>query len=36
MVIHDAIAQGKLRRGDTFVLCASGGGMSMASMAMRY
>ncbi|MDD5630192.1 MAG: ketoacyl-ACP synthase III [Elusimicrobia bacterium] len=36
MVIHDAIGQGKLKRGDTFVLCASGGGMSMASLAMRY
>ncbi|MCX5796198.1 MAG: ketoacyl-ACP synthase III [Elusimicrobia bacterium] len=36
MVIHDAIAQNKLKRGDTFVLCASGGGMSMASLAMRY
>lgn len=36
MVIHDAVAQGKLKRGDTFLLCASGGGMSMASMAMRY
>lgn len=36
MVIHDAIEQGKLKRGDTFLLCASGGGMSMASLAMRY
>jgi 3-oxoacyl-[acyl-carrier-protein] synthase-3 len=36
MVIHDAIAQGKLKRGDKFLLCASGGGMSMASLAMTY
>jgi 3-oxoacyl-[acyl-carrier-protein] synthase-3 len=36
MVIHDAIAQGKLKRGDRFLLCASGGGMAMAGLAMKY
>ncbi len=36
MVLHDAIQAGKLKRGDTFVLCASGGGINMAAMVFRY
>ncbi|CAN5628916.1 ketoacyl-ACP synthase III [soil metagenome] len=36
MVFHDAIAAGKLKRGDTVVLCASGGGLNMACLAMKY
>ena len=36
MVLHDAIQAGKLQRGDTFVLCASGGGINMAAMVFRY
>ena len=36
MALHDSIAQGKLSRGDRFVLCASGGGYAMACLAMTY
>ena len=36
MVFHDALAEGKLKRGDTVVLCASGGGLNMACLAMKY
>jgi 3-oxoacyl-[acyl-carrier-protein] synthase-3 len=36
MVLHDALAEGKIKRGDTVVLCASGGGLNMACLAMRY
>lgn len=36
MVMHDALEAGKIKRGDTIVLCASGGGLNMASMAMKY
>lgn len=36
MVLHDAIEQGKLRRGDLIVFCASGGGINMAAMVLRY
>jgi 3-oxoacyl-[acyl-carrier-protein] synthase III len=36
MVLHDAIEAGKLKRGDTVVLCASGGGINMAAMVFRY
>jgi 3-oxoacyl-[acyl-carrier-protein] synthase-3 len=36
MVLHDAIEGGKLKRGDNFVLCASGGGVNMAAMVFRY
>jgi len=36
MVLHDAIEAGKVKRGDTIVLCASGGGLNMACLAMRY
>jgi 3-oxoacyl-[acyl-carrier-protein] synthase III len=36
MVLHDALAHGKLKRGDIVVLCASGGGINMAAMVFRY
>ncbi|MBX3299738.1 MAG: ketoacyl-ACP synthase III [Acidobacteria bacterium] len=36
MVFHDAIAAGKIRRGDRVVMCASGGGLNMACLAMKY
>ncbi|MBP6004732.1 MAG: ketoacyl-ACP synthase III [Pyrinomonadaceae bacterium] len=36
MVFHDALAHGKIKRGDTIVFCASGGGLNMASLAMKY
>ena len=36
MVFHDALANGKLKRGDNIVLCASGGGLNMACLAMKY
>jgi 3-oxoacyl-[acyl-carrier-protein] synthase-3 len=36
MVFHDAVESGKLKRGDTVVLCASGGGLNMACLAMKY
>ncbi len=36
MVLDDAIRAGKLKRGDNFVMCASGGGLNMAAMVFRY
>lgn len=36
MVFHDAIEAGKIKRGDTVVMCASGGGLNMACLAMKY
>lgn len=36
MVLHDALSNGKLKRGDVVVLCASGGGINMAAMIFRY
>lgn len=36
MVMHDALEAGKIKRGDTIVLCASGGGLNMACLAMKY
>jgi 3-oxoacyl-[acyl-carrier-protein] synthase-3 len=36
MVLHDAIENGKLKPGDTIVLCASGGGLNMACLALKY
>lgn len=36
MVLHDALEAGKIKRGDTIVLCASGGGLNMACMAIKY
>ncbi|MCD9188005.1 MAG: ketoacyl-ACP synthase III [Pyrinomonadaceae bacterium] len=36
MVLHDAITENKLKRGDNIVFCASGGGVNMAAMVLRY
>lgn len=36
MVLHDALEAGKIERGDTIVMCASGGGLNMACVAMKY
>lgn len=36
MVLDDAIREGKLKRGDKFVMCASGGGLNMAAMIFQY
>lgn len=36
MVFHDALETGKIKRGDIVVLCASGGGLNMAAMVIRY
>jgi 3-oxoacyl-[acyl-carrier-protein] synthase-3 len=36
MVLDDAIREGKLKRGDHLVMCASGGGLNMACVAFRY
>jgi 3-oxoacyl-[acyl-carrier-protein] synthase III len=36
MVLDDAIREGKLNRGDRFVMCASGGGLNMAAMVFQY
>lgn len=33
MVLHDAVAAGKIARGDNVVMCASGGGLNMACVA---
>lgn len=36
MVFHDAVAAGKIKRGDKIVMCASGGGLNMACVAFEY
>jgi 3-oxoacyl-[acyl-carrier-protein] synthase III len=36
MVFHDALEAGKIKRGDRIVMCASGGGLNMACLAMKY
>ena len=36
MVLDDAVRAGKLREGDAFVMCASGGGLNMACAAFRF
>lgn len=36
MALDDAVAQGRLSAGDLVVLCASGGGISMAAAAIRW
>lgn len=36
MVLDDAVREGKLKRGDNLVMCASGGGLNMACIAFRY
>jgi len=36
MVLDDAVREGKLKDGDVFVMCASGGGLNMACAAFRW
>lgn len=36
MVLHDALSQEKLKRGGIVVFCASGGGVNMAAMVLRF
>lgn len=36
MVLDDAVREGKLRRGEVVVMCASGGGLNMACAAFRW
>jgi 3-oxoacyl-[acyl-carrier-protein] synthase-3 len=36
MTLDDAVAAGKVRRGDLVALCASGGGLSMAASLYRW
>ncbi|HEX8475915.1 MAG TPA: ketoacyl-ACP synthase III [Pyrinomonadaceae bacterium] len=36
MVLDDAVHEGKLKPGDIFVMCASGGGLNMACTAFRF
>ena len=36
MVLDDAVREGKLKGGDIFVMCASGGGLNMACAAFRW
>ena len=36
MVLDDAVREGKLKRGETVVMCASGGGLNMACAAFRF
>ncbi len=36
MVLDDAVREGKLKPGDIFVMCASGGGLNMACAAFRF
>jgi 3-oxoacyl-[acyl-carrier-protein] synthase III len=36
MVLDDAVREGKLQRGDPFIMCASGGGLNMACAAFRW
>ena len=36
MVLDDAVRAGKLKRGETVVMCASGGGLNMACAAFRW
>jgi 3-oxoacyl-[acyl-carrier-protein] synthase-3 len=36
MVLDDAVREGKLERGQVFVMCASGGGLNMACTAFRF
>ena len=36
MALDDAVAQGRISAGDLVVLCASGGGISMAAAAIRW
>jgi 3-oxoacyl-[acyl-carrier-protein] synthase-3 len=35
MVLDDAVREGKVKRGDNLIMCASGGGLNMACVAFR-
>jgi 3-oxoacyl-[acyl-carrier-protein] synthase-3 len=36
MVLSDAVENGRVAAGDRVLLCASGGGLSMAALALRW
>jgi 3-oxoacyl-[acyl-carrier-protein] synthase-3 len=36
MVLDDAVCEGKVKRGDNVIMCASGGGLNMACVAFRW
>ena len=36
MVLDDAVRQGKVKRGDNIIMCASGGGLNRACVAFRW
>lgn len=36
MALDDAVGEGKLKRGDNLIMCASGGGLNMACVAFRW
>jgi 3-oxoacyl-[acyl-carrier-protein] synthase-3 len=36
MALDDAVREGKIRRGDRIMMCASGGGLNMACVAFRW
>ena len=36
MALDDAVREGKLKHGDNFIMCASGGGLNMACVAFRW
>jgi 3-oxoacyl-[acyl-carrier-protein] synthase-3 len=36
MALDDAVREGKLKRGDELIMCASGGGLNMACVAFRW
>ena len=36
MVLDDAVHEGKAKRGDNLIMCASGGGLNMACVAFRW
>ena len=36
MALDDAVREGKVKRGDNLIMCASGGGLNMACVAFRW
>jgi len=36
MALDDAVREGKVKRGDNVIMCASGGGLNMACVALRW
>jgi len=36
MALDDAVREGKVKRGDNLIMCASGGGLNMACVALRW